>query len=254
MTMSSGPACVRNTRRRPIPSTWKTATSACRHSRAPALRRYQDEVDAGNAYFLRTSGPPARAGEGGAGDLPAVAPEEILITRSAVESLNIVLQGYPFARGDGIVMARHDYDSARTSSGCWRHAAASCPPSSMYRSTGQRRQRRRLVRRGPDAVGPGPTADPYRAPYRPADAGARRRGHGACARRDVIVDGAHTLAQLDYTLPDLGVQFGAFNLHKRVGAPLGTGLLYIARERIADIRRCSATSATRRTTSTSWAT
>jgi selenocysteine lyase/cysteine desulfurase len=52
---------------------------------------------------------------------------------------------------------------------------------------------------------------------------------------DVIVDAAHSLAQLDYTVPQLGAQFAAFNLHKWVGAPLGTGLLYIARERIADI-------------------
>jgi selenocysteine lyase/cysteine desulfurase len=52
---------------------------------------------------------------------------------------------------------------------------------------------------------------------------------------DPIVDGAHALAQLDYTIPQLGTQFAAFNLHKWVGAPLGTGLLYIARERIADI-------------------
>jgi selenocysteine lyase/cysteine desulfurase len=52
---------------------------------------------------------------------------------------------------------------------------------------------------------------------------------------DVIVDAAHSLAHIDYTVPALGVQFAAFNLHKWVGAPLGTGLLYIARERIADI-------------------
>jgi selenocysteine lyase/cysteine desulfurase len=52
---------------------------------------------------------------------------------------------------------------------------------------------------------------------------------------DIIVDGAHALAQLDFTLPQLGVAFGAFNLHKWVGAPLGTGLLYVARERIPDI-------------------
>jgi selenocysteine lyase/cysteine desulfurase len=52
---------------------------------------------------------------------------------------------------------------------------------------------------------------------------------------DAIVDGAHALAHIDTTIPQLGTQFAAFNLHKWVGAPLGTGLLYIARERIADI-------------------
>jgi selenocysteine lyase/cysteine desulfurase len=52
---------------------------------------------------------------------------------------------------------------------------------------------------------------------------------------DVIVDAAHSLAHIDYRVPELGAEFAAFNLHKWVGAPLGTGLLYIARHRIAAI-------------------
>jgi hypothetical protein len=77
-----------------------------------ALRRYQDQVDRENSYFLRVRFPArlekvmdALAAFTGAGR------DELLITRNAMESLNILIQGYPFAAGDAVLLARHDYDS-----------------------------------------------------------------------------------------------------------------------------------------------
>ncbi|NRR29006.1 aminotransferase class V-fold PLP-dependent enzyme [Oxalobacteraceae bacterium] len=52
---------------------------------------------------------------------------------------------------------------------------------------------------------------------------------------DVIVDAAHSFGQIDFQLPQLGVDFAAFNLHKWIGAPLGVGFMYIRRERLKDI-------------------
>jgi selenocysteine lyase/cysteine desulfurase len=52
---------------------------------------------------------------------------------------------------------------------------------------------------------------------------------------DVILDAAHSWGQIDFRAKDLGVDFIGFNLHKWIGAPLGVGLLYIARDRLADI-------------------
>lgn len=52
---------------------------------------------------------------------------------------------------------------------------------------------------------------------------------------DVIVDVAQSWGQLDFKLPDLGADFVGANLHKWVGAPLGTGFLHIRKERLADI-------------------
>jgi isopenicillin-N epimerase len=52
---------------------------------------------------------------------------------------------------------------------------------------------------------------------------------------DVIVDVAQSWGQLDYKLPELGADFVGANLHKWVGAPLGTGFLHIRKERLADI-------------------
>ena len=44
---------------------------------------------------------------------------------------------------------------------------------------------------------------------------------------DVILDGAHALGQIDFDLPDMGVAFAGFNLHKWIGAPLTLGFMYI---------------------------
>jgi len=52
---------------------------------------------------------------------------------------------------------------------------------------------------------------------------ARRRGI------DVICDAAQSWGLLDFRITELGVDWAAFNLHKWIGAPLGTGAMYIRR-------------------------
>jgi selenocysteine lyase/cysteine desulfurase len=202
-----------------------------------ALRRYQDEVDRENAFFLRTRWA-ARLAHVKAllSAFTGVAADELLITRSAVESLNIVLQGYPFEPGDAILMARHDYDSGHdiVRMVAERKGLAVVEVDVPY----DLEDEDAIAALYADAITPRTrvlliTHMVHRTgrimPVARLAALARERGV------DPIVDGAHALAHLDYTLPQLGAQFAAFNLHKWVGAPLGTGLLYVARERIADI-------------------
>ena len=52
---------------------------------------------------------------------------------------------------------------------------------------------------------------------------------------DVVADIAHSLGQLDFRIPDLGVDFVGASLHKWIGAPLGLGFLYIRDGRLQDI-------------------
>jgi selenocysteine lyase/cysteine desulfurase len=58
---------------------------------------------------------------------------------------------------------------------------------------------------------------------------ARRRGI------QTIVDGAHAYAQFPFTLDDLGCDYYGTSLHKWLLAPIGTGFLYVRRERIASL-------------------
>ena len=202
-----------------------------------ALRRYQDEVDAESSYFLRQCWPGRLAQVRQAlAAFTGVDADELLITRSAVESLNIVLQGYPFVPGDAIVYAHHDYDSALdiVATLAARRGVVPVPVDvpldavsdaaivAAYESAITPRTRVVLLTHIVHRTG-------QIMPVAALAAMARARGI------DVIIDAAHSLAQLDYRVPQLGAQFVVANLHKWVGAPLGTGLLYIARERIADI-------------------
>ena len=52
---------------------------------------------------------------------------------------------------------------------------------------------------------------------------ARRRGI------DIICDAAQSWGLLDYEIGELGVDWAAFNLHKWIGAPVGTGAMYMRR-------------------------
>ncbi len=51
----------------------------------------------------------------------------------------------------------------------------------------------------------------------------------------VIVDAAHTFAQIDFKIPDLNCDFFGTSLHKWLCAPFGSGLLYINKEKICEV-------------------
>ena len=50
-----------------------------------------------------------------------------------------------------------------------------------------------------------------------------------------IVDGAHAYAHFPFTATDLGCDYYGTSLHKWLLAPIGTGFLYVRRERIASL-------------------
>ncbi|RYG28489.1 MAG: aminotransferase class V-fold PLP-dependent enzyme, partial [Chitinophagaceae bacterium] len=52
---------------------------------------------------------------------------------------------------------------------------------------------------------------------------------------EVMVDGAHSFAHLDFKIPDLGADYFATSLHKWLYAPIGSGMLYVKKEKIKTI-------------------
>lgn len=52
---------------------------------------------------------------------------------------------------------------------------------------------------------------------------------------DVILDAAHSVGQVDFSISDMECDFVGVNLHKWVGAPIGCGVIYIRKRRITDI-------------------
>ncbi len=53
---------------------------------------------------------------------------------------------------------------------------------------------------------------------------------------EVIVDAAHSFAHLNYRIPDLHCDYFGTSLHKWLGAPMGNGLMYIAKDKIHKVR------------------
>src|SRR6185295_10320523 len=52
---------------------------------------------------------------------------------------------------------------------------------------------------------------------------------------EVIVDGAHSFAHFDFKVPDLDCDYFAASLHKWLYAPIGSGMLYVKKDKIKTI-------------------
>jgi len=59
---------------------------------------------------------------------------------------------------------------------------------------------------------------------------------------EVVVDGAHSFAHFKFSIPDLDADYFASSLHKWLYAPIGSGLLYVRKDKIGKIYPLFATS------------
>ena len=162
--------------------------------------------------------------------------EEVIITRNTTESLDTVISGIDWKPGDEAVMAAQDYGAmldmftlqARRHGTVNRVISLPIDPASddeivrLYESAVTPKTRLLMVSHMVNITG---QILPVRAI---ADMAHR---HGV----DVMVDGAHAFAQLDFRIPDLGSDYYGASLHKWLGCPLGTGLLYVRADRIATL-------------------
>ena len=202
-----------------------------------AFQRYQTQVNAESTFFMRQQFP-MRLEEvrRALAVFCGVQADELLITRNVIESMNILLQGYPLVAGDAVVCAGHDYDRVletlemlqQRKGVALQQIEVPLDPDSdaqivdCYAQAITPRTRLMLVTHMVHRTG-------QILPVAQIAAMARSRGV------DVVVDAAHSFAQLAFDFPSLNSDFIAVNLHKWLGAPLGVGLLYIRKARIGDI-------------------
>jgi isopenicillin-N epimerase len=204
-----------------------------------AYRRKTEMVNRRNSFYARRQFDTEleRVRARAARDL-GVAAEEIAFTRGATEALMTLINGYNRLRpGDAVLYADLDYDSTQSAFEWLK------------------------THRGVDVVSialPEPAAhqnliDAYEAALKAnpkvrlmlvthvshrtglvlpvAEIVVMARARGV----DVIVDSAHAWGQLDFKLDDLKADFVALTCQKWIGAPVGTGLMYVRRGRIGDI-------------------
>ena len=160
-------------------------------------------------------------------------PEEIAITRNATEAMEILIFGLPLRAGDEVIVTTQNYDRmltawdqrARRDGIVIRPVSFGLPPSSDAEIIGAIRQaitdRTRAIEL-PHLTNW--TGQPM--PVRAVVDLARPLGI------DVLVDGAQSFAQIPTSRDALGCDYFATSLHKWLYAPLGTGMLYVKRDKI----------------------
>jgi selenocysteine lyase/cysteine desulfurase len=162
--------------------------------------------------------------------------EEVAINRNATEGLNTVIFGLNLKAGDEVVLTKQDYPN-------------------MINAWKQREKREGIKLVWIDLPLPMANEDDIVKVYTNAFTSRTRIVHvthlinwtgqilpvkkiAQAAHRqgiEVIADGAHTLAHFDFKIPDLECDYFATSLHKWLGAPFGSGLLYIKKEKIKNV-------------------
>ncbi len=159
--------------------------------------------------------------------------EELIITRNATESLDLVIGGLPWRAGDEAVMAEQDYGAmldmfelqAQRHGVVNRRVSLPNHPRSdaeiveLYASAITDKTRLLMVCHMVNVTG-------QILPVRKIADMAHARGV------EVMIDGAHAFAHIESDIPSLGGDYYGASLHKWLSAPLGCGILWVRRDKI----------------------
>src|ERR1700722_11011559 len=202
-----------------------------------AVARYNQLTNEGPSYFmwqiLDEGREPLRAK---LARLAGTSPEEIAINRNTTEALNTIIYGLPLKAGDEVVGCKYDYGH-------------------MMEAYKQRQERDGIVYKQVSFDFPVEDVDAIVKTYEQAMTPKTKivhithvmnsvgqimpvqkiadmaHAHGA----EVIVDGAHSFGVLDFRIPDLHCDYYGTSLHKFLCAPIGTGMMWVKREKIAQV-------------------
>ncbi len=169
-------------------------------------------------------------------DVAGCSPEEVAINRNATEALDTIIFGLDLKEGDEVILSKYDYPNMINAykqrakrdgitlnwitldigmedeeSIVNRYLEAITPKTKLIHIT-------QLVNWSGQIV-----------PPKKICAEARKRGIRT------VVDGAHAFAHVDSNIPELGCDYYGTSLHKWLCAPFGTGMIYVKKEKIADL-------------------
>jgi selenocysteine lyase/cysteine desulfurase len=199
-----------------------------------ALFAHTTACNAGPSYFMRllerNQYEDARTQLAG---LLHCSPEEVAVLRNTTEALENVIFGLNLEKGDEVVLADLDYPS-------------------MVAAFEQRALREGIVVTRVELPIGAPTTEQYVSLYKGAITTKTKvllithvihhtgqvlpikaiteMAHSKGV--EVIVDGAHSLGQMNVDVKDLGCDYYGSSLHKWLCAPFGTGVLYVKSDKI----------------------
>ncbi|MFT3743710.1 MAG: aminotransferase class V-fold PLP-dependent enzyme [Pyrinomonadaceae bacterium] len=213
----------------------------------PVLAEYQrltEFVNRENTYFARLQyGEAYRAVREKVAAFLNVDTDEIALTRGATEALQALIGGYnKLKRGDTVLYADLDYSEMKTAMR-WleeRRGVKSVKLTFPEPTKSEPLRESQILAFYDKAFDANPATKLLLLTHLNNWTGliipvtkiakmAKDRGI------DVILDAAHSVGHVDMKIKDLGCDFIGVNLHKWVGAPIGCGVLYINKQRIADI-------------------
>jgi selenocysteine lyase/cysteine desulfurase len=202
-----------------------------------AMKRYYDLSNEAPSYYmwrvLDQGREPLRKNMAA---LAGCSAEEIAINRNSSEGLETIIFGLQLKTGDEVVAARQDYPN-------------------MINAYKQREKRdgikmvwinlelpsedeNYLVQQYVKAFTPKTKLvhithiinwNGQILPVQKIAAEAHKRGI------EVIVDGAHSFAHFDFKIPDLDCDYFATSLHKWLYAPIGSGMMYVKKDKIKNL-------------------
>jgi len=204
----------------------------------PTLEKYIQhirDINYQGSYYMRTVQRDNKKRM--AAKLAAVAgcsPEELIITRNTTESLDLVIAGQDWKAGDEALMAIQDYGSMldmfeqvskRYGVVLNKVSIPNLPASdeeivSLYEKAITPKTKLLMIPHMVNITG-------HILPVRKICDMAHSKGV------EVMVDGAHAFAHIQYKISELDCDYYGTSLHKWMSVPLGAGFLFVKKEKIA---------------------
>jgi len=162
--------------------------------------------------------------------------EECILTRNTTESLDMIIAGFPWKAGDEAIMAEQDYGSmlemfkqvgkrhgvVNKILSVPNHPVDDAEIVNLYANAITDKTRLLILSHMINITG-------QILPVRKICDMAHSKGV------EVLVDGAHAVAQIEFQIPDLHCDYYGASLHKWLSVPLGLGMLYVNKEKQTQI-------------------
>lgn len=202
-----------------------------------AMKRYYDYSNEAPSYYMwRILDQGRETLRSNLAALAGTSPEEIAINRNSSEGLETVVFGLPLKVNDEVVVARQDYPNIINA---WKQREIRDGIKINWINLElPSEDDEYLVRQYVQAFTPKTKAvnithiinwNGQILPVRKIADEARKR------KIAVVVDGAHSFAHFQFTIPELGADYFASSLHKWLYAPIGSGMLWVRKEKIKEL-------------------
>lgn len=195
------------------------------------------DVNLQGAYYMRTvQYENKKAITQKLAELAGCTNEELIITRNTTESLDMIIGGLHWNEGDEAVMAEQDYGAmldmfaqvAKRYGVVNKTISLPINPKSdeeiieLYEKAITPKTKLLMVCHMVNITG-------QILPVKKICDMAHKKGV------QVMVDGAHAFAHLNFKVPDLNCDYYGCSLHKWLSVPLGAGMLYVKKEHISKV-------------------